>query len=218
MLTEALSIGARAWRGVGRLGERGPADGPRVMVLPGFLATDHTTLGLQRALGAAGYRVVGWGQGFNRGARADTIERIVRHLEAFSGRRPVLLIGWSLGGLFAREVAKARPDLVSGVVTLGTPFSGSLRANNVWRLYERVAGHAVDRLPIVADLPVKPPVPTVAIWSRRDGVVAPSSARGLPHESDRTVEFSCTHMAFATSVPAIRRVLEVLKQPPLLSW
>lgn len=186
------------------------------MVLPGFLATDHTTLGLQRALAAAGYRVTGWAQGFNRGARTDTIERIVRHLESFSGGGPVLLIGWSLGGLFAREIAKARPDLVSGVVTLGTPFSGSLRANNVWRMYERIAGHAVDRLPIVADLPAKPPVPTVAIWSRRDGVVAPASARGNPHESDRTIEFTCTHMAFATSASAIRRVVEVLKQAPLV--
>lgn len=216
MLTEGLSIGARAWRAIGHLGERGPADGPRVMVLPGFLATDHTTLGLQRALAAAGYRVKGWSLGFNRGARADTIERIVGELEHFSNGEPVLLVGWSLGGLFAREVAKARPDLVRGVVTLGSPFSGSLRANNVWRLYERVAGHAVDALPIDADLPGKPPVPTVAIWSRRDGVVAPASARGEPHESDRQIEFSCTHMAFATSAPAIRKVVEVLREPPLV--
>jgi hypothetical protein len=63
MLTEGMSVGARAWRAVGPLGERGPEDGPRAMVLPGFLATDRTTLGLQRALAAAGYRVTGWGMG-----------------------------------------------------------------------------------------------------------------------------------------------------------
>lgn len=215
MLTEGLSIGARAWRGFGHLRERGPEDGPRVMVLPGFLATDRTTLGLQRALAAAGYRVTGWSLGFNRGARPDTIERINEHLERFSGGRPVLLIGWSLGGLFAREVAKARPDIVRGVVTLGSPFSGSLRANNVWRLYQRVSGHPVDKLPIDADIPAKPPVPTVAIWSRRDGVVAPASARGEPGESDRQIEFTCTHMAFATSAPAFRRVVTAIGEPPL---
>lgn len=215
MLTEGLSIGARVWRGIGALRERGPADGPPVMVLPGFLATDHTTLGLQRALAAAGCRVTGWSLGFNRGARADTIERIVDRLERFSVGVPTLLIGWSLGGLFAREVAKARPDLVRGVVTLGSPFSGSLRANNVWRLYERIAGHPVDRLPIEADLGTKPPVPTVAIWSGRDGVVAPASARGEPDQSDRRIEFRCTHMAFATSGPVIRQVVAIIGEPPL---
>lgn len=211
MLTESLSVAARAWRGIGRLGERGPADGPRVMVLPGFLATDRTTLGLQRALAARGYRVTGWDLGFNAGARADTIERIAARLEAFGDGRAVLLIGWSLGGLFAREVAKAHPQLVSRVVTLGSPFSGSLRANNVWQLYELVAGHRIDRLPIDADLPVKPPVPTLAIWSRRDGVVAPRSARGLPHERDAAVELACTHMGFATSGHAFPRIIAAIE-------
>lgn len=210
MLTEGVSMGARAWRAFGWLGERGPVDGPRAMVLPGFLATDRTTLGLQRALGAAGYRVTGWGLGLNRGARADSIDRIVERLEAYADGRPVLLIGWSLGGLFAREVAKARPDLVAGVVTLGAPFSGDLRANNVWRLYEAVAGHSIDRLPIKADLPAKPPVPTLALWSRRDGVVATRSARGLDGETDGTVELDCTHMGFATSGQAFPRIVAAI--------
>lgn len=212
MLTEGISIGSRAWRAVGRLGERGPEDGPRAMVLPGFLASDRTTLGLQRALAAAGYRVTGWGMGLNRGARADSIERIVGRLEAYAAGTPVLLVGWSLGGLFAREVAKARPDLVARVVTLGSPFSGDLRANNVWRLYELVAGHSLDTLPIEADLAAKPPVPTLAIWSRRDGVVAPLSARGREGESDRQVELDSTHMGFATSARSFRRIIATIAE------
>ena len=70
--------------------------------------------------------------------------------------------------------------------------------NNVWRLYEWVAGHAVDDPPIprICD---KPPVPTLAIWSSRDGIVAPRAARGLAHESDRAVEMACSHMAFGVS-------------------
>lgn len=199
------------WRSFGRLGERGPADAPPLMVIPGFLANDRTTLGLQRALAKAGYRVTGWGFGINRGVRPDTIERIVGRLEAFARGRPVVLVGWSLGGIYAREVAKARPDLVEKVVTLGSPFSGDRRSNNVWRLYEWVAGHPVDEPPIPSDPAVKPPVPTLAIWSRRDGIVAVGAARGKPGERDRELELDCSHMGFAVSGKAYPKIVEAVR-------
>ncbi len=82
------------------------------MVIPGFLATDHTTLGLQRALAEAGYRVTGWGLGLNRGVERDTLERVAEQVQSFGRGRKVILVGWSLGGIYAREVAKIRPDLV----------------------------------------------------------------------------------------------------------
>jgi pimeloyl-ACP methyl ester carboxylesterase len=208
---EGAALWSRAWRGFGRLGERGPADGPRLMVIPGFLANDRTTLGLQRALAKAGWRVTGWGMGLNRGVRTDTIDRIVARLEAFGGGRPVILVGWSLGGIYAREVAKARPDLVAKVVTLGSPFSGDRRSNNVWRLYEWVAGHPVDDPPVASDPSVKPPVPTLALWSRRDGIVAPGAARGAPGESDGQIELDCGHMGFAVSGKAYPRIVEAIR-------
>ncbi len=96
-------------------------------------------------------------------------------------------MGWSLGGIFARELAKQRPELVRLVVTLGSPFSGDPRANNAWRIYELLNDHPVDRPPIASDLAEKPPVPTVAVWSPRDGIVAPVAARRQRHESDRQV-------------------------------
>jgi pimeloyl-ACP methyl ester carboxylesterase len=111
------------------------------MVIPGFLATDRSTLGLQRALAEAGYRVTGWGLGVNRGATSDMLDRMTHAVADFGRGRPVVLVGWSLGGVYARELAKARPDLVAKVVTMGTPFSGNPRANNVWQLYELIAGH-----------------------------------------------------------------------------
>ncbi|HET9426782.1 MAG TPA: alpha/beta fold hydrolase, partial [Allosphingosinicella sp.] len=174
---EAVSLLARFYRSFGRLGERGPDDGERLMVIPGFLADDRTTLGLQRALAKAGYRVTGWGLGLNKGAREDTLDRIVERIEGFGGGGPVVLVGWSLGGIFAREAAKVRPDLASKVITMGSPFSGDRRSNNVWRLYEWVAGHPVDDPPISSVLEEKPPVPTLALWSRRDGIVAACCAR-----------------------------------------
>ena len=82
---------------------------------------------------------------------------------------------------------------------MGSPFSGDPRGNNVWRLYEWIAGHPVDDPPIKTDLAEKPPVPTLALWSRRDGIVSIRCARGLPRESDRQVELDCSHMGFAVS-------------------
>ena len=208
---EATALVPRLYRGLGRLGERGPSDGTPLMVIPGFLAGDRTTLGLQRALAEAGYRVAGWGLGINRGARADTLDRIAFQLGRHGQGWPVILVGWSLGGIYARELAKTRPDLVAMVVTLGAPFSGDRRANNVWRLYEWVARHPVDRPPIRPDPRPKPPVPTLALWSRRDGMVAAACARGLPGESDREQELSCRHMGYAVSGRAYPQIVKAIK-------
>jgi len=181
------------------------------MVIPGFVANDRTTLGLQRALAAAGYRVTGWGLGLNKGVTADMREQVARQIEAFGKGEKVILVGWSLGGVFAREVAKVRPDLVEKVVTMGSPFSGDMRANNVWRLYEWIAKHPVDDPPIKTVLAEKPPVPTLALWSRKDGIVSVRSARGLAGESDRQVEIPCSHMGFGVSGRAYPKIIEAIR-------
>jgi pimeloyl-ACP methyl ester carboxylesterase len=208
---EGLALTARVWRAFGKVGVRGPERGEPLLVVPGFLATDRTTLGLQRAFAEAGYRVTGWGLGMNRGARPDILDRMAERIEQFGGGRPVTLVGWSLGGIFAREVAKLRPDLVERVVTLGSPFSGDPRANNAWRLYELVSGHPVDRPPIQVDVGTKPPVPTLAIWSRQDGVVAPACACGTESQSDRQVELDCSHMGFGVSGKAYPKVIAAVQ-------
>ncbi|MEO8176386.1 MAG: alpha/beta fold hydrolase [Sphingomicrobium sp.] len=181
-------------------------DGAPALVVPGFVASDRTTIALRRALGEGGWRVHGWNMGWNRGATADMLERLGRRLDEVGGGQPVLLVGWSLGGVFARELARAFPDQVRAVVTLGSPFSGDPKQNNVWRLYEWIAGHKVDQPPI-ARITDKPPVPHLAIWSRRDGIIAARAARGLEHERDHEVEFRCTHMAFGVSRRTSRQVV-----------
>jgi dienelactone hydrolase len=211
LLKEATALLGGFYRAFGKPGEVGPADATPVMVIPGFLATDRSTLGLQRALAEAGYRVTGWGLGVNRGATSDMLDRMTHAVADFGRGRPVVLVGWSLGGVYARELAKARPDLVAKVVTMGTPFSGNPRANNVWRLYELVAGHRVDSPPVGVNVETKPPVPTIALWSRRDGVIAPACARGLPEQSDRQVEVNCSHMGFAVSKQAWPAVIEAVR-------
>jgi pimeloyl-ACP methyl ester carboxylesterase len=210
-LLEGPALAARLWRSVGSLGARGPEEGSKLMVVPGFLANDRTTLGLQRALAKAGYRVTGWGLGLNTGVKADTLDRLGRQIEAFGDGRPIILVGWSLGGIYAREIAKLRPALAAKVITLGSPFSGDPRANNVWRLYEWVAGHPVDDPPIKTDLEDKPPVPTLAIWSRKDGIVSVASARGEPGQSDRQIEVDSSHMGFAVSGRAYPQIVAAIR-------
>ncbi len=183
-----------------------------MLVIPGFIANDRTTMELRRALAEAGFRVHPWRQGINWGARADTLERLKRAVELCGAERPMLVVGWSLGGLYARELARAEPQRVRAVVTMGSPIWGDRRRyTNVWKLYERIAGHPVDDPPI-PDSEEKPPVPTLAIWSRRDGIVGAPSARGTGANRDKAVEVSSTHMGFAVSKKGTRQaVAEIVK-------
>ena len=120
------------------------------------------------------------------------------------------LVGWSLGGLYARELAKLAPEATSCVITMGSPFSGDLHANNAWRAYQFVTGLVVDEPPMPCQFATKPPVPTVALWSPRDGVVAPRSAAGRPGERDVAVAMRCSHLEFASDPQVIAEVLRQL--------
>lgn len=185
--------------------------GHPVLVLPGFLASDSATRMLRKTLNAANYRSHGWGLGRNFGVQADIFERLDRRLDQVQRDDPVTIIGWSLGGLIAREYAKYAPHRVARVITLGSPFSGNLRANHAWRLYEFIARHPIDAPPVAVELNAKPPVPTFAIWSRQDGVIAQACARGLPHESDAAIEVACGHMGFTSSPDSIDAIFRALQ-------
>lgn len=193
-----------------------PSRHPRVvMLLPGFGTHPLRMRYMARQLERAGHKVKRWGLGFNLGPSEKNfalLEDRVRQIRRRYGQ-DVVLVGWSLGGIFARELAKRHPDLVAKVVTMGTPFSGSLYANNAWRIYQLVTGHSVEQPPVEAQVSLKPPVETVALWSPRDGVIAPRSARGRPGERDRAVALRCTHLGFANSAEAIRAVARELDRP-----
>jgi pimeloyl-ACP methyl ester carboxylesterase len=189
------------------------AENPQpVMLLPGFGAHPMRMRRMQTALEAAGHSAHDWGLGFNLGPTPANFAFLLARVDKLARRHraPVALVGWSLGGLFAREIANRMPDRVSRVITMGTPFSGDPRNNNAWRAYEFVTGHAVDAPPIECDFRIKPPVPTVALWSPRDGVVAPRSACGWPGERDRAVAMRCSHLGFASDHTVIAEVLRQL--------
>lgn len=201
----------RVLAGLGPVGPRGPEDGPPALVIPGFLASDRTTMDMRRALARAGWRVHPWGLGLNRGARADSMELLDARLDEIADGRPVLLVGWSLGGMFARELAHRHPDKVRAVATLCSPFSGDYKTNtNVRELYERIAGHDVNEPPFPRTHG-KPPVPTLAFWSRRDGIVAARAARGLDNEIDRAVEIDTYHVGAVLWRPALVRIVSEIE-------
>ena len=186
-----------------------PAATPRtVMLLPGFGAHPIRMRYMASELEKAGHTVKRWGLGFNFGATRRRFDKVERRLLDLYERtqEPIVLVGWSLGGVMARELAKLHPDKVAKVVTMGSPFSGNPRANNGWRAYQAIAGHRVDEPEIDADIAEKPPVETVALWSPRDGIVHPRSACGKPGERDRAVALRCSHMGFVLTPEAVAAV------------
>jgi alpha/beta hydrolase fold len=204
-LAEGAWLLPRLLRGFGEVAVLGPEDGPPAYVIPGFVASDKTCSALRHSLAEAGWRTFPWDLGLNKGAYPDVMRHLRQRLEVIHDGRPVLLVGWSLGGVFARELAREIPEMVRAVVTLGSPFSGDPHMNNIWRLYEWIAGHKVDDPPVMHHSD-KPPVPTLAIWSKKDGIVAKRAARGLEGERDKEVEIGCSHMAFGMSRKATQRV------------
>ena len=188
--------------------------GRPALVLPGLLSNDRATALLRRSLTKAGFSAHGWGGGLNLGPRPAEIDRVAQKL-ADLGRASggqVILIGWSLGGLYARALAQRHPEACALVMTLGSPFSGDRRANNAWRLYEALNDHTVDNPPFREDLAVKPAARTIAVWSARDGVIAPQCAAGKAGQSDLQIEVPFKHLELATSRRAVTSLLDILRE------
>ncbi len=151
-------------------------DGHPVYVLPGFMADSQSTAMLCRWLDRQGYQAIPWGFGRNLGPRGILMERMVvtvTELARAHGQR-VSLIGQSLGGVFAREIAKAIPQHIRQVITLGSPFRQTTTNGTqpaVMRLFEMASGQKADELKLsMGDISRPPSVPSTAIYSRTDGV------------------------------------------------
>jgi pimeloyl-ACP methyl ester carboxylesterase len=147
-------------------------DGHAVLVIPGFMASDTSTIVLRRFLAKRGYQVYGWGQGRNLGPKEgvfDDMRALLKKISTESDGK-VSVVGWSLGGIYARELARELPDLVRQVITLGSPLYGDPKTTtNVWRTYKFMSGrYKVDSKDRGH---CQPPVPTTSIYTRGDGVV-----------------------------------------------
>ncbi len=199
--------------------QRAPAgDGHAVIVFPGLSASDGSTVPLRHYLGSLGYAVHGWKQGFNFGPRAGVLDAAKRQLQATADAtgNTVSLIGWSLGGIYARELAKELPDLVRSVITLGTPFACSPRSTNAWRLYELTSGRNIARESEAYDLPGAPPVPTTSVYSRTDGIVPWQGSVQAPaahNPQTENIEVVASHVGLGLNPSAWWAVAHRLSQP-----
>ncbi|MFO1194253.1 MAG: alpha/beta hydrolase [Rhodoferax sp.] len=199
--------------------QRAPAgDGHGVVVFPGLSASDASTMPLRSYLRGLGYQPTGWDQGFNFGPRAGVLKTARWQVETLAERtgRRVSLIGWSLGGIYARELAKELPDLVRGVITLGTPFAGSHKSTNAWRLYELTSGRDIERETAHYDLPKAPRAPTTSVFSRTDGIVSwqaslQAPSRDNPHTEN--IEVVASHVGLGLNPSAWWAVADRLAQP-----
>ena len=200
--------------------QRAPqGDGHTVIVFPGLSANDSTTVPLRRYLGSLDYATQGWDQGFNFGPRDGVLEEATRQVRDACERSggKVSLVGWSLGGIYARELAKEMPEMVRSVVTLGTPFAGSPRSTNAWRIYELASGRNSHHEAAQRDLPAAPPVPTTSIYSRSDGIVAWQGSLQAPSRSNphtENVEVLASHFGIGLNPSAWWVVADRLAQQP----
>ena len=192
-------------------------DGHPVLVLPGLVASDTSTRPLRSFLKSRGYAVSGWGQGRNLGLRhgvQDGMVDLVKELNDTHGAK-VSLVGWSLGGLYARQLAKMMPERVRAVITLGSPFASGPKATNAWRVYELASGRSVEEEDhrFGGALMGAPPVPTTAIFSRSDGICAWQGCVEQTSATSESIEVDSSHCGMGHHPAAVYAVADRLAQP-----
>ena len=196
-----------------RLGPRG--DGHPVLVLPGMGAGDASTRPLRAFLKDRGFAAHGWNLGPNHGPRPGAERKMRERLAELAERygQKVSLIGWSLGGIFARELARHTPAQVRGVITLGSPFAGVPRASNAWKMYERLSEQSIDDDDRRERMRQPLPVPATAIYSRSDGIVAWQGCLEQDGPLAENIEVEGSHCGLGHNPLVLHAIADRLAQP-----
>lgn len=176
-------------------------DGHHVLVIPGFLAGDRSTAVLRRFIRRLGYKTIPWQLGRNNGGQAQH-EELIRNFEIMAEEidEPITIVGQSLGGVYARELARLHPKKVRMVITLGSPF-GSLDTNTshpfLTRMFERMSGMTPEEARIerlTTDPQIAPPVPCTAVYSKTDGIVPWQSCIEHVEHTNENIEVIGSHI------------------------
>ena len=194
-------------------------NGRAVLLVPGYLADDHSMRPLGAYLKYLNYDVYYTELGRNMGKVNTDMMRLGDRVESVSqsvGGEKVSLIGWSLGGVYARDLALRMPDMVRYVVTLGSPFAGDITATNAKRVYEMVSGETIQDADIkdIQALSGDLPVPTSSLYTRTDGIVNWQTC--LVNESDAAENIEITlasHIGIGVNAAALWAVADRLAQP-----
>lgn len=188
-------------------------NGEPVLILPGFGASDVSTRPLRKGLAQLGYTSYGWAQGTNLGMNGKRKSLLVSQLQAIHARHgtPVALVGWSLGGVFARELARAYPEQVSQVFTLGSPINRDPEANNVTALFKLFNPNRQDPDHDAFQARIAPPpVPCTAIYTRDDGIVSWPCCLENDGPNTDNVEVAGTHVGLPWNPAVLAAIAERL--------
>lgn len=195
-----------------------------VVVFPGLATNATVTRPLQSFCERLGYRCFDWGQGFNTGPKGEIeawLDTLAQDVQARTAGHcaPISLVGWSLGGIYAREVAKRLRSRVRQVITIGTPFAGAAEHTNVGLVYRLVNGSMPPDDPALLEkLRTAPLVPTTSIYSRSDGVVAWQACRDMKRSGRaESIEIEGSHCGMPWN-PAVLRVVADRLAQPLRAW
>ncbi len=192
-------------------------DGHGVLVWPGLLASDTSTAALRQFLRWLGHDARGWDLGRNRGPTAAVLaglpETIAAHAERTGG--PVSLVGWSLGGIFAREMARQHPELVRQVITLGSPFAQTHpRQSHAEVPYQRFRHlHAPGARQAREQIARPIDVPSTSVYSRWDGIVSWRTCVEPETALHQNVEVRCSHLGFGVDPATLWLVADRLAAP-----
>ncbi len=192
-------------------------DGHPVLVLPGLLAGDGSTWILRRILRRLGYQAYGWGLGRNIGPTPHAVDGMTQLLNQLHTRynAPVSLIGWSLGGIFARNLARNHPSAVRQVITLGSPFGmrHDSESRSTWSFNRYAHLHAQrHELPLEMECEALP-VPATAIYSRYDGMVAWQTCMNPQSEYAENIAVRSSHIGYGRNPPVVWAMADRLAQP-----
>ena len=188
--------------------------GEAVLVLPGFMADDRSTTFLRTFLSSIGYDALPWGRGRNDGRLLDHLPALIARVEELrqSHGHAIRLVGWSRGGILAREIARDHPATVDRVVTLATPVKGGVDATSIGPLVQRemrMNGAALRRL--MRDRHAVPiEVPITALYTKRDGIVAWQACIDDVSPDVTHHEVAATHSGIGFNPRALRIVAAAL--------
>jgi pimeloyl-ACP methyl ester carboxylesterase len=193
-------------------------DNHPVLVFPGFLASSRSTVPLRKYLADLGYRSHRWKLGYNMGysykLHYGMRDRVTELFERYGEK--VSLVGWSLGGVYARELAREMPDIVRQVISMGSPFRGHPSSSNVHKIFNMFTEVPYDELPesFLQDMAHPPPVPTTALYTRGDGVVAWQSTVELSDREDvENIHVGGAHLGLGFNPRTLYVLADRLAQP-----
>lgn len=189
-------------------------DGHPVIVYPGLGADDLSTLALRRFLSHRGYDAHGWGPGRNYG-RSSTERRLTKHFRQITNAssRRVSLVGWSLGGVYARQLAKRFPEQVRSVITLGSPYNGGAASSNTGSLFKLLSGRSEVSSFLGRAIAGPTDVPTTSIYSQSDAICAWQSCREDESEFAESIEVEASHCGLGHHPAVVYAIADRLAQP-----